>query len=129
MSFSVAVTSHCSRRGWNLRVRDRWAQLQAELGEVIITAGAIIDASRVGVSVMVRVADASAHFARAKAHSVAILSEPTDYPYGERQYSAQDLAGYERLALVEEIWDSIAADAGTLPLTVRRDPAAWQGRT
>ena len=34
-----------------------------------------------------------AHFAR-EAHGATIISEPTDYPYGERQYSAQDLAGY-----------------------------------
>lgn len=42
---------------------------------------------------MVRVADAAAHFTRAKAHGATINSERTDYPYGERQYSAQDLAG------------------------------------
>ena len=61
---------------------------------------------------MVKVADVSAHFTRAKAHGATILSEPTDYPYGERQCSAQDLAGY--------IW--------TFSQTITDiDPASWGG--
>ena len=38
-------------------------------------------------SVMVRVDDANAHFARARAHGARILMEPTDFEYGERQYT------------------------------------------
>jgi uncharacterized glyoxalase superfamily protein PhnB len=45
-------------------------------------------------SVMVRVENARAHCDRAKAHGARILVEPTDYEYGERQYSAEDLAGH-----------------------------------
>jgi uncharacterized glyoxalase superfamily protein PhnB len=45
-------------------------------------------------SVMVRVADARAHCERARAHGAHILMEPTDQVYGERQYSAEDLAGH-----------------------------------
>jgi uncharacterized glyoxalase superfamily protein PhnB len=45
-------------------------------------------------SVLVRVADARAHCERARAHGAAILMEPTDFEYGERQYAAEDLAGH-----------------------------------
>jgi uncharacterized glyoxalase superfamily protein PhnB len=40
---------------------------------------------------MVKVDDVDAHHERARQHGAVILSAPTDYPYGERQYSAEDL--------------------------------------
>jgi uncharacterized glyoxalase superfamily protein PhnB len=46
-------------------------------------------------SVMVRVEDAHAHCQRAREHGALILEEPTDHPYGERQYGAQDFAGHQ----------------------------------
>ena len=46
-------------------------------------------------SVMVRVEDANAHCERARSHGAAILMEPTDFEYGERQYTAADLAGHQ----------------------------------
>lgn len=45
-------------------------------------------------SVMVRVDDASAHCERARRHGARIVTEPTDFPFGERQYEAEDLAGH-----------------------------------
>jgi uncharacterized glyoxalase superfamily protein PhnB len=45
-------------------------------------------------SVMVRVEDARAHCERARAHGARVLMEPTDFDYGERQYSAEDPAGH-----------------------------------
>jgi uncharacterized glyoxalase superfamily protein PhnB len=45
-------------------------------------------------SVTVRVEDASAHCERAREHGARILMEPTDFEYGERQYSAEDPAGH-----------------------------------
>ena len=44
--------------------------------------------------VMVRVEDARAHCEHARAHGARILTEPTDFPFGERQYSAEDPAGH-----------------------------------
>lgn len=44
--------------------------------------------------VMVKVDDVDAHHERARRHGAVILSPPTDYPYGERQYSVEDLAGH-----------------------------------
>ncbi|HEX4114747.1 MAG TPA: VOC family protein [Solirubrobacteraceae bacterium] len=46
-------------------------------------------------SVMVRVADANAHCECARRHGARIVAEPTDFPYGERQYTAEDMAGHQ----------------------------------
>ena len=46
-------------------------------------------------SVMVRVDDVNAHCARSREHGAEILMEPTDFEYGERQYTASDLAGHQ----------------------------------
>jgi uncharacterized glyoxalase superfamily protein PhnB len=46
-------------------------------------------------SVMVRVDNANAHCERAKAHGARIVMEPTDFEYGERQYTAEDPAGHQ----------------------------------
>jgi uncharacterized glyoxalase superfamily protein PhnB len=46
-------------------------------------------------SVTVRVEDVDDHCERARRHGARILMEPTDFEYGERQYSAEDLAGHQ----------------------------------
>jgi uncharacterized glyoxalase superfamily protein PhnB len=46
-------------------------------------------------SVMVRVDDADAHCERARAHGARIVMESTDFEYGERQYTAEDIAGHQ----------------------------------
>ena len=46
-------------------------------------------------SIIVRVADARAHHDRARDFGATILDSPRDFPYGERQYAARDLAGHE----------------------------------
>ena len=45
--------------------------------------------------VTVRVQDARAHCTRAREHGARIIMEPTDFEYGERQYSAEDIAGHQ----------------------------------
>ena len=45
-------------------------------------------------SVTVRVGDARGHCERAREHGALILMEPTDFEYGERQYTAEDPAGH-----------------------------------
>jgi uncharacterized glyoxalase superfamily protein PhnB len=52
-------------------------------------------AGEVTHSVVVRVDDANAHCARARAYGAEILMEPTDFEYGERQYAAEDPAGHQ----------------------------------
>ena len=69
-------------------------------------------------SVLVRVEDAHAHCQHAREHGARILEEPTDHPYGERQYNAEDLAGHrwtfsETLAdVAPEEWGGTVVDPG-----------------
>jgi uncharacterized glyoxalase superfamily protein PhnB len=65
-------------------------------------------------SVMVRVEDAHAHCAQARAHGAEILAEPHDWEFGERQYTARDLAGH-RWTFSQTIADA--------------EPEAWGGKT
>jgi len=64
-------------------------------------------------SVVVRVDDVNSHCARARAHGAQILMEPTDFEYGERQYTAADLAGHQWT--FSETLDDV-------------DPATWGGK-
>ncbi|HTB50626.1 MAG TPA: VOC family protein [Solirubrobacteraceae bacterium] len=52
-------------------------------------------AGEVTHSVMVRVQDARAHCEHARANGARIVMEPTDFAYGERQYTAEDPAGHQ----------------------------------
>ncbi|WP_019073990.1 VOC family protein [Streptomyces hokutonensis] len=69
-------------------------------------------------SVTVRVENVDAHYERSLAHGARVVMEPTDFEYGERQYSVEDLAGHqwtfsETLAdVAPEEWGgmSVAAD-------------------
>jgi uncharacterized glyoxalase superfamily protein PhnB len=63
-------------------------------------------------AVLVRVDDADRHHEQAMKGGARILRPPTDYPYGERQYSAEDLGGH-RWTFSESIADV--------------DPASWGG--
>jgi hypothetical protein len=47
-----------------------------------------------GHAVMVRLDDVDAHCERARLHGARIVPRPTDFPYGERQYSAVDIGGH-----------------------------------
>jgi len=44
--------------------------------------------------VKVRVADVDAAFERAHAHGARVLQEPTEFEYGERECTVEDLAGH-----------------------------------
>jgi uncharacterized glyoxalase superfamily protein PhnB len=90
-----------------LQIGDHRAQLVYEGGAVIAIRG---DAP--GSTLLVRVEDADAHHRRAAEAGATILSEPEDYPYGERQYSAVDLGGH-RWTFSQSIEDV--------------DPAIWGG--
>lgn len=52
-------------------------------------------AGEVTHSVMVRVEDVDAHWESARSGGALIIMEPTDFEYGERQYSAEDLGGHQ----------------------------------
>ena len=67
--------------------------------------------------VMVRVDDVEAHCRHARAHGARILKDPTDHPYGERQYEAEDLAGHRWTFsqtlrdVAPEEWGGVTRDA------------------
>ena len=89
-----------------LQIGDHRAQLVYEDGAVIVIQG------EAGPShMLVRVEDADAHRTRAEAAGATILSEPTDWPYGERQYTAEDPGGH-RWTFSESIADVDPADWG-----------------
>jgi predicted enzyme related to lactoylglutathione lyase len=76
------------------RVGDHRAQLSIGRCTVVITEPRTSRALPGRVSLLVRVPDATAHHERARARGVAILREPNDFSYGERQYTAEDLGGH-----------------------------------
>jgi uncharacterized glyoxalase superfamily protein PhnB len=97
-----------------LRIGEHRAQLVFGDGAVIVTAGRTkrgLAANPVTHEVHVRVADADRHHEQAKRSGARILQPPTDYPYGERQYSALDLGGHH--------WTFSQSIADV-------DPAAWE---
>jgi uncharacterized glyoxalase superfamily protein PhnB len=63
-------------------------------------------------AVLVRVEDADRHHDQAVKAGARILSPPAEYPYGERQYSAEDLGGHH--------WTFSQSIADV-------DPASWGG--
>jgi uncharacterized glyoxalase superfamily protein PhnB len=89
-----------------LRIGDHRAQLEYGSGAVIVTQG-----GGGGCSVLVRVGDLDAHHDRALTAGARIVSPPTDYPYGERQYTAEDVGGY-RWTFSQSIADVDPADWG-----------------
>jgi len=91
-----------------LRIADHRAQLVFGDGAVILTAR---DSEGRG-AVLVRVTDADRHHESAKRSGARILQPPTDYPYGERQYTAEDLGGH--------VWTFSESLADV-------DPASWGG--
>ena len=97
----------CTER---LRIGDHRSQLVFGDGAVIAIERDEGHAST--SSVLVRVEDADSHHERAATHGARILRRPTDYPYGERQYTAEDLGGH-RWTFSQSIADV--------------DPASWGG--
>jgi uncharacterized glyoxalase superfamily protein PhnB len=75
-----------------LRIGNHRIQMKAGDGCFVVAEGNV--QADMAHSVMVRVADADSHCERARKHHAQITAEPTSHSYGERQYSAVDLAGH-----------------------------------
>jgi uncharacterized glyoxalase superfamily protein PhnB len=84
----------CEAFGFRVRLRiaDHRVQLVHGDGAVVVTGGARPDGS--SHSLLVRVVDVDAHHRQAAAHGAVVVSPPTDYPYGERQYTVEDPGGH-----------------------------------
>jgi uncharacterized glyoxalase superfamily protein PhnB len=63
-------------------------------------------------AILVRVVDADRHHEQAVKHGARIVRPPTDFPYGERQYNAEDIGGH--------FWTFSQSIADV-------DPASWGG--
>jgi len=106
-------------RAFGLRERLRIAnhRVQLILGDASMVAIELPPELAIAVrlathAVMVHVPDVHAHHDRAKAAGARITNPPADYPFGERQYSALDLAGH-RWTFSQSIADI--------------DPSTWGG--
>ena len=95
-----------------LRIGEHRAQLVFGYGAVIAIELGDAQMQPATHAVLVRVEDADRHHDQAAANGARILSPPTDYPYGERQYNAEDLGGH-RWTFSQSIADV--------------DPASWGG--
>ena len=102
-----------------LRIADHRAQLVFGDGAVILTELRESDGGREDVthSVHVRVDDADRHHEHAASCGARILHAPTDYPYGERQYSAEDLGGH-RWTFSQSIDDVDPASWGATSINI-----------
>ncbi|MGD0364162.1 MAG: VOC family protein [Bryobacteraceae bacterium] len=88
-------------------------QLAIGEGSVILTGDPAARSGGFIESVMVPVRNIDEHFARAKQFGARILSPPDTKPFGERQYSAEDLEGH-RWAFSESVADVPPATWGAI---------------
>jgi uncharacterized glyoxalase superfamily protein PhnB len=100
----------CQTFGFSERLRIGNHRIQLTFGEGSLVV--IQHPSPSSQSIMVRVDDIDQHYERAKQAGAQIINPPTDYPYGERQYTATDPGGH-RWTFSQTIADV--------------DPASWGG--
>jgi len=86
----------CDAFGFSVRILigNHRAQLNVGDGAMVVTEQDRDAKKKGGMSVMVRVPNVDQHHEHAQQHGALILRPPKDYPYGERQYSAEDFNGY-----------------------------------
>jgi uncharacterized glyoxalase superfamily protein PhnB len=106
-----AVDWLCQTFGFKerLRIGNHRAQLAFGEGSVIVTHRPVdpnspssgtsnlhtVTSVTSGIAIMVRVTDADSHFQHVRLSGARIINPPTDHPYGERQYTAEDIGGYQ----------------------------------
>ena len=108
-----AIEWLCDRFGFVERWRagDHRAQLSLGNSTVAITEPRTSRVRQGPRDLVVRVPDAAAHHERVRACGVTIVREPHDFPYGERQYTAEDLGGH-RWTFSQSIADVAPEDWG-----------------
>jgi uncharacterized glyoxalase superfamily protein PhnB len=97
-----AVEWLCSAFGFSERWRAGNHRAQIAVGDGAVAVTERQSASR--GEIMVRIEDADRHHERARRFGAQIVQPPADHPYGERQYTAEDLAGH-RWTFSESIAD------------------------
>jgi uncharacterized glyoxalase superfamily protein PhnB len=84
----------CKAFGFTVRLRIANHRIQLNVGDGAIVVVESAHASDHAHGVMVRVDDVDSHYEHAAKNGAKMLQPPADYPYGERQYTAQDPAGH-----------------------------------
>ena len=110
-----AIDWLCKAFGFTLRLQigDHRAQLNVGEGGAVIL---IEQTANVALrsAVLVRVENLDAHYDHVKRLGIKIVREPADYPYGERQYGAEDFAGH-RWSFSQSIADADPKEWGGTP--------------
>jgi uncharacterized glyoxalase superfamily protein PhnB len=107
-----AVEWLCATFGFveRLRIGDHRSQLEFNTGAIVVTGGhgyepgdanADVPASH---SLMVRVVDVDRHYDHVVQSGAKVFGPPTDFQYGERQYTAED-PGRHRWTFSQTVWD------------------------
>jgi uncharacterized glyoxalase superfamily protein PhnB len=106
-----AVEWLCDTFGFRERLRIGEHRVQLGVGEdgaVVVTERRVAETigggdpvvlrpprrGEVSHTVMVRVEDVDAHFEHARRNGARILQQPASHPYGERQYTVEDIEGH-----------------------------------
>jgi uncharacterized glyoxalase superfamily protein PhnB len=91
----AAITWLCDTFGFTMRLRiaNHRAQLNVADGALILTEQRATDQRACSV-IMVRLEIVDQHHAHASRRGARVISPPESYPYGERQYTVEDLAGH-----------------------------------
>jgi uncharacterized glyoxalase superfamily protein PhnB len=112
-----AVDWLCEAFGFRERLRIASHRAQLVLGD-----GAVIVTERQGPAepalVHVRVDDADRHCEHAVAAGARLVSPPAEYPYGERQYTAEDPGGH-RWTFSQSVEDVDPESWGGTPVDLR----------
>lgn len=101
-----------------LRIGDHRIQLIVGDGAVILAQRPANPGSHSCHSVLVRVADVDSHYEHARQHGARITQPPESFPFGERQYTAEDPSGHswtfsQSIAdVAPEDWGGTAVDLG-----------------
>jgi uncharacterized glyoxalase superfamily protein PhnB len=112
----------CSAFGFSERLRIGTHRVQLVFGDgaMVVTElrdNAATEADRATHAMLVRVEDVDSHRDRAARAGAKILDEPTDYPYGERQYNVEDIGGH-RWTFSQSIADVDPATWGGTPINL-----------
>lgn len=93
-----------------LQIGDHRCQLTFGEGSIVVIERKVPGAS----SIMVHVDDIDSHYERVKESGALIIRPPTDYSFGERQYTVEDIGGHS-WTFSQTIADVDPKDWGGIP--------------
>jgi uncharacterized glyoxalase superfamily protein PhnB len=89
---NTAAAWLCQAFGFTERLRIGNHRCQLSFGQSSVV---VIERKEPGISsILMHVDDVDGHYERAKQFGARIINPPTDYPFGERQCTVEDLGGH-----------------------------------